>query len=57
MITGVITNSLSSISLEHFTYMRHAQPVIRLYSVPPNAFTEVEEDEAADDVEEPESTA
>jgi len=33
------------------------KPVIRLYAVPPNAFTEVEEDEGADDVEEPESTA
>lgn len=33
---------------------RFRQPVIRLYSVPANAFTEEEEDEGAEDVDEPE---
>lgn len=33
------------------------QPVIRLYSVPANAFTEEEEEEGAEDVDEPELVA
>ena len=33
------------------------QPVIRLYSVPANAFTEEEEEDGAEDVDEPEAVA
>jgi len=33
------------------------KPVIRLYSVPSNAFTEEDEDEGGDDIDEPESAA
>lgn len=41
-------------SRNQFIYPLVRQPVIRLYSVPANAFTEEEEEEGAEDADEPE---
>lgn len=44
-------------SRNQFIHPLFRQPVIRLYSVPANAFTEEDEEESGEDVDEPELVA